>query len=86
MSGKSTLLGIQIRMARHALRWSVRELSARSAVSTSTIVRAEADDGIPSTTKVNLKALRLTLETAGIEFTGSSDDGPGVRVRLAAKA
>lgn len=85
MSGKSTLSGIQIRMARNALRWSVRELSERSAVSTSTIVRAEADDGVPSTTRANLAALRATLEAAGVEFIGSPEDRPGVRLRPDAK-
>lgn len=75
------LSGVQIRMARHALQWSVRELAARSEVSTSTITRAEAVDGLPATTKANLQLLRSTFETAGIEFIGSPDDAPGIRIR-----
>lgn len=67
-------------MARTALRWSVRELAAYSAVSTSTINRAETDDGTPNITRANLAALRATLEAAGIEFIGTPDDGPGIRV------
>lgn len=65
-------------MARHALRWSVRELAQRSGVSTSTITRAEAGDGLPQTTRANLAALRRCLEEAGIEFLGGSDDSPGI--------
>ena len=76
----SMLTGVQIRMARNALQWSVRELARRSAVSTSTITRAEAADGIPSTTRANLQLLRATLEAAGIEFIGAPDDAPGIRI------
>lgn len=74
------LTGVQIRMARNALQWSVRELAQRSAVSTSTITRAETADGIPSTTRANLQLLRATLEAAGIEFIGTPDDAPGIRI------
>lgn len=74
------LTGVQIRMARNALQWSVRELAQRSAVSTSTITRAETVDGIPSTTRANLQLLRATLEAAGIEFIGTPDDAPGIRI------
>ena len=77
------LTGIQIRMARNALRLSVRELAMASGVSTSTITRAEADNAIPNTTRNNLAALKTALEVAGIEFIGTTDDGPGIRVRPA---
>lgn len=73
------LTGVQIRMARNALRWSVRELAEISAVSTSTIARAEAGDGVPGTTRANLAALKAALEAAGIDFVGSAQDRPGVR-------
>lgn len=73
--------GIQIRCARLALRWSVQELAGRSMVSTSTIKRIEAQDGIPSATFANLAALKVVFEGAGIEFIGAPDDGPGIRVR-----
>ena len=45
------LSGVQIRMARNALRWSVKDLADQSGVSTSTITRAETVDGIPATTR-----------------------------------
>ena len=75
------LTGVQIRMARNALRWSVRELADNSDVSTSTITRAETGDGVPTTTRANLLALKSALEAAGIEFIGTPDDGPGIRMR-----
>lgn len=75
------LTGVQIRMARNALRWSVRELANNSDVSTSTITRAETGDGVPTTTRANLLALKSALEAAGIEFIGTPDDGPGIRIR-----
>jgi transcriptional regulator with XRE-family HTH domain len=75
------LSGVQIRMARNALRWSVKDLADRSDVSTSTITRAETVDGVPKTTRANLMALKDTLEAAGIEFLGTADDAPGIRLR-----
>lgn len=67
-------------MARNALRWSVRELAEHSSVSTSTINRAEVDDGVPKITRANLAALRASLEAAGIEFIGTPGDAPGIRI------
>jgi transcriptional regulator with XRE-family HTH domain len=75
------LTGVQIRMARNALRWSVKDLADQSDVSTSTITRAENVDGVPATTRANLLALKSTLEAAGIEFVGLPDDGPGIRLQ-----
>ena len=77
------LTGLQIRSARFALRWSVDELASRSKVSTSTIKRIEAEDGRPSATAANAAALQVALEVAGIEFIGTPDDGPGIRIRPA---
>lgn len=76
----SMLTGVQIRMARHALQWSVKKLAERSEVSTSTITRAESVEGVPATTKANLQLLRSTFEAAGIEFIGSPDNAPGIRI------
>lgn len=76
----STVTGLQIRSARFALRWSVQKLAELSRVSSSTIKRIELDDGIPNATPANLATLCATLEAAGIEFIGTPDDGPGIRV------
>ena len=70
----------QIKMARAALGWSIDTLAKRSEVGVRTINRIEAQSGLPKATAANLKIIRLTLETAGIEFLGSADDGPGVRL------
>ena len=51
-----------------------------SGVSTSTIKRIETSDGIPNSTKANTAALQNTIEAAGIEFIGTPDDGPGIRI------
>lgn len=74
------LTSAQIRGARHALRVSVAQLSEISGVSTSTIKRIEADEGVPKSTKANLTAIRSALESAGIEFIGTPDDAPGIRI------
>ena len=70
----------QIRMARAALGWSLELLSEKSGVSARTIRRIESEGGLEKATKANLKLIRETLEAAGIEFIGSPDDGPGVRL------
>ncbi len=74
------LTGSQIRMARAALNWSVRDLAARSQVSASTINRAEASNAMPPTTRANLQLLRATFEAAGVEFLDDTEDAPGIRI------
>ncbi|WP_093165270.1 helix-turn-helix domain-containing protein [Aliiruegeria lutimaris] len=76
----SMLTGSQIRAARGALNWSVSELSRRSGVSGSTIKRVEASEGTPASTTANVNAIRSTLESAGIEFIGTPNDAPGIRI------
>lgn len=76
------LIAAQIRAARLALRWSVQELSGRSGVSTSTIKRVEAGNGVPSISARNLALIQTALEAAGIEFIGSPDDAPGIRIHV----
>lgn len=71
----------QIRAARSALGWSALVLSRESGVGTATIKRYEAVSGIPKSRKDNLGRLKLALESAGIEFIGTPDDGPGIRIR-----
>jgi transcriptional regulator with XRE-family HTH domain len=63
-------------MARAALFWSVRELSERSGVSTTTITRFENDQTVPI--KATLIVLRKTFEEAGVEFINGQ--APGVRL------
>ena len=63
------------------LRWSAADLSERSSVGTATIQRMEVMDGVPAGNVKTLIAIQQALEGAGIEFIGSPDDSPGVRLR-----
>jgi hypothetical protein len=45
-----------------------------------TIIRYEDVEGIPPTRSGNLEAIIVTLESAGIEFIGAPDEGPGIRI------
>ena len=78
------ITGSQTRSARHALRWTVSDLAANAGVSVSTIKRIEVDEGVPSTMARNLMTVRLALESAGIEFIGTPDDAPGIRIHTRA--
>jgi transcriptional regulator with XRE-family HTH domain len=72
----------QIRAARALLRWSALDLAEKSKVGVATIRRIELTDGIPSSNARTLDSLLKTLEIAGIEFIGTPEDAPGVRLRL----
>src|ERR1700716_1879423 len=74
----------QIRMARAAIAWTVRELAEKSGVHRNTIVRIEAGGGSHGPT---LAALQRAFEDAGIEFLEAAEGvgGPGVRWKLGAK-
>ena len=70
----------QLQMARAALGWSLDVLGEKSGVSSRTIRRIESEGGLEKATTANLKLVKQTLEAAGIEFIGSADHGPGVRL------
>jgi transcriptional regulator with XRE-family HTH domain len=67
---------IQIRMARAALGWGVRELAERAGVTANTVNRIENGTDAKQST---LAALRTALESAGIEFTNGGQ--PGVKIK-----
>lgn len=52
-------------------------------MATKTVRRLENIQGIPNTTVVTLAKIQTVLEAAGIEFIGTPDDGPGIRIRPA---
>ena len=56
------------------------KLAELSGVAYTTVVRMESSDGIPSGQVKTLDAVQKVVEEAGIEFVGSPDDGPGVRL------
>ena len=75
----------QIRAARSLLRWTGKDLAEKSGVGFSTLMRLEAEEGVPSAQAKTLEALRRAFEGAGIEFIGTPDDRPGVRLNLSNK-
>jgi len=70
--------GIQIRMARAALKWGVRDLAERSGVNPNTVSRIETGGGVQVS---SLEKLVDALEAAGIEFIPENGGGVGVRLR-----
>jgi hypothetical protein len=75
------LTSAQIRAARALIRWSAEDLARESAVSVTTIRRAEVMDKETAMTNANDRAVRRALESAGIEFIDENGSGPGVRLR-----
>src|SRR5215467_2061793 len=71
---------VQLRMARAAVGWGVRELAKRAGVTANTVTRIELGADAKQST---IDALQRTLEAAGIEFIPQNDRGPGVRLRNA---
>ena len=69
----------QIRAARSLLRWTGKELAEKSGVGFSTLMRLEAEEGVPNAQAKTLEALRKAFEDAGIEFIGTPDSQAGVR-------
>ena len=67
---------VQLRMARAAVGWGVRELAERAGVTANTVTRIENGADAKQST---MDALQRALELAGIEFTNG--DQPGVRLR-----
>ncbi len=63
------------------IRWSAKQLARAADVGVATVSRAEVEDGNTSLTSANLKAIRLALEAAGIEFIPENGGGAGVRFK-----
>lgn len=75
----------QIRAARALLRWSSADLAEQSGVGSATIKRLEVMDGVPAGQVRTLMAIRDALESGGVEFVGTPDDRPGVRLKASPK-
>jgi transcriptional regulator with XRE-family HTH domain len=69
---------VQIKMARAALGWGVRDLAAKAGLAANTISRYE--NGADALGETLLKIQRV-LEQEGIIFIDENDEGPGVRLR-----
>ena len=69
---------VQLRMARAAVGWGVRDLAKQAGVTANTVTRIENGADAKQST---MDALQRALEAAGVEFTNG--DRPGVRVAKA---
>lgn len=70
----------QIRAARALLRWSSANLSEQSGVGNATIKRLEVMEGVPAGQVRTIMAIKEALESAGVQFIGTPEDHPGVRL------
>ena len=75
------ITGLQIRAARAAIGWSATELAKRSNIAMKTVARLEQSNGVPPSHSSTLIEIQKTLEAAGIEFIGTPEEGPGIRLR-----
>ena len=70
----------QIRAARQLIRVTAEDLASKSGVGVATIRRFELMTGVPSGNARSVEAIQAALERMGIEFIGSPEDRPGVRL------
>ena len=70
----------QIRAARAVLKWSANELAERAGLALRTIQYLEAGEGVIEKRKSSVLAIQQVLSEAGIEFIGTPDDRPGIRI------
>ncbi len=76
------ITGMQVRAAKALLNWSGSDLATKAGVGLSTVRRIEACDGLLESASIKvLQSLKHALESAGVEFIGTSDDRPGVRLK-----
>jgi transcriptional regulator with XRE-family HTH domain len=69
------ITGAQVRAAKALIGWSGNDLANKAGVGLSTIRRIEGCDGL-------LQAIQKALELGGVEFIGSPEGEPGVRLKL----
>ena len=75
-----SITGPQLRSARAAVGLSVRELATATGIGMATIVRYEATTSEIIGQKAKLSTLLSFFASAGIEFIGTPDDRPGIRI------
>lgn len=71
----------QIKAARGLLGITVAELAKQAGIGFTTMVRLESADGIPAGNVKTLTSVKSAIESAGIEFIGTPEEGAGVRWR-----
>ncbi len=70
----------QIKSARAALGLTTKSVSDATDIGLATLKRYEASTGVPKSRKGHLAALRQFFEASGIEFIGTAEEGPGIRL------
>lgn len=70
----------QIRAARAMLEWTRADLAKYSGVGFSSMMRIESSNGVPGAHARTLEAIEKAFQQAGIEFIGTPEDRPGVRL------
>lgn len=71
----------QIRAARALIKWSADDLADAAGVGVATIRRFESVAGVPSGQMRVIELIKISLQDAGVEFVGTPDDRPGVRLK-----
>ncbi len=69
---------VQLRMARAAVGWGVRELAEHADVTANTVTRIENGADAKQST---MDRLQRALESAGVEFIDENGGGAGVRLK-----
>jgi DNA-binding XRE family transcriptional regulator len=69
----------QVRMARAALNWTVRDLAEAADLHRNTITNIET--GRYAGDLATLNSIEAVLKRAGVEFIDENGGGPGVRLR-----
>jgi transcriptional regulator with XRE-family HTH domain len=69
---------VQVKMARAAVGWGVRDLAKEAGVTANTVTRIENGADAKQST---MDRLQQALEAAGVEFIDENGGGPGVRLR-----
>ena len=71
--------GAQVRMARAALNWTVRDLAEATGLHRNTINNIEV--GRYAGDPMTLEVMEKVLHQAGVEFIDENGGGPGVRLK-----
>jgi len=71
----------QIRAARQMIRITAEDLALASGVGVATIRRYELMSGVPAGNARSVGAIQKALEASGVEFIGTPEDRPGVRLK-----
>lgn len=71
---------VQIKMARAALGWGVRDLAEKAGVTANTVTRIENGADAKQST---VDAMKKAMEAAGVIFIAENGGGAGVRLRKA---